>query len=304
MRMLAGTPGPVKLTGFKGGPCPMTSTFDIQTVSFTGDEAPAEFTRSLRETGFAVLTDHPIGPERISEAYAAWSGFFNSEAKHDFTVNPETQDGYFPFRSENAKGAVAKDLKEFYHVYPEGRVPGDIAPMTRRLYADLVAIGATLLEWVQSQAPAEVTARFSEPLPQMLAGSKQNLLRIIHYPALDEAPEPGAVRAAAHGDINLITVLLAGSAPGLQARDTGGNWHSVPCDPGMIAINVGDMLEMASGGYFPSTVHRVVNPEKAEGGARFSMPMFLHPRPEVVLKEGVTAADFLAQRLREIGLKG
>ena len=282
----------------------MTSTFDIQTVSFTSAQAPAAFTRSLRETGFAVLTDHPIGPERIAEAYAAWGGFFNSEAKHDFTVNPETQDGYFPFRSEHAKGAKTKDLKEFYHVYPEGRVPDEIAPMTRKLYGDLVAIGAALLEWVQAEAPGDVIARFSEPLPRMLAGSKQNLLRILHYPALEQAPEPGAVRAAAHGDINLITVLLAGSAPGLEARDTSGAWHAVPCDPGMIAINAGDMLEMASGGYFPSTVHRVVNPEKAEGGARFSMPMFLHPRPEVVLKEGVTAKDFLDQRLREIGLKG
>ncbi len=111
------------------------------------------------------------------------------------------------------------------------------------------------------------------------------------------------MRAAAHGDINLITVLLAGSAPGLEAQDAQGRWHEVPCDPGMIAINVGDMLEMASGGYFPSTVHRVVNPETTGRGARFSMPMFLHPRPEVVLKEGTTADDFLQQRLREIGLK-
>ena len=124
------------------------SNFDIQTVSFTSPDAPAAFTRSLRETGFAVLTDHPIGPERITEAYAAWGGFFNSDTKHDFTVDPETQDGYFPFRSEHAKGAKTKDLKEFYHVYPEGRVPEDIAPITRRLYDDLVAIGATLLEWV------------------------------------------------------------------------------------------------------------------------------------------------------------
>ena len=121
---------------------------------------------------------------------------------------------------------------------------------------------------------------------------------------MEVAPEPGAVRAAAHGDINLITVLVAGSAPGLEAQDTAGNWHAVPCDPGMIAINCGDMLEMASGGYFPSTIHRVVNPEKTQTGARFSMPMFLHPRPEVVLKPGTTADDFLQQRLREIGLKG
>ena len=277
--------------------------FDIQTVDYASPDAPAAFTRSLRETGFAVLTGHPITPDRIQAAYAAWGGFFNSDEKHDFLVDPVKQDGFFPFKSENAKGAKAKDLKEFYHVYPEGRVPPGVEDLTRVLYADLVEIGVTLLGWVQDHAPDDVRAKFSEALPNMLAGSKQNLLRILHYPPMDEAPEPGAVRAAAHGDINLITVLLAGSAPGLQAQDTAGNWHAVPCDPGMIAINCGDMLEMASGGYFPSTIHRVVNPEKTESGARFSMPMFLHPRPEVVLKPGTTADDFLQERLREIGLK-
>ncbi|MEM7213797.1 MAG: 2OG-Fe(II) oxygenase family protein, partial [Pseudomonadota bacterium] len=205
--------------------------------------------------------------------------------------------------SENAKDSAVKDLKEFYHVYPKGRVPGDVEPLTRKLYDDLKAIGLTLLRWVQDEAPVEVQARFSETLPQMMERTEQNLLRILHYPPLEEAPEPGAVRAAAHGDINLVTVLVAGSAPGLEAQDTAGNWHAVPCDPGMIAINCGDMLEMASGGYFPSTVHRVVNPEKTQTGARFSMPMFLHPRPEVVLKPGMTAGDFLTERLREIGLK-
>lgn len=278
--------------------------FDIQTVSYTSPDAPAAFTRSLRETGFAVLTDHPIGPERIAEAYAAWGRFFNSETKHDYPVDPEMQDGYFPFKSENAKGAAAKDLKEFYHVFPRGRVPAEVETLTRALYADLQEVGMTLLQWVEDEAPEDVRAKFSEALPKMMAGSEQSLLRILHYPPLDTAPEPGAVRAAAHGDINLVTVLLAGSAPGLEAQDTDGHWHAVPCDPGMIAINCGDMLEMASGGYFPSTIHRVVNPEKTESGARFSMPMFLHPRPDVVLKPGTTADDFLQERLREIGLKG
>ncbi len=277
--------------------------FDIQTVSYTSPDAPAAFTRSLRETGFAVLTDHPIGPARIEEAYAAWGGFFNSEAKHDYLVDPEKQDGFFPFKSENAKGAKAKDLKEFYHVYPWGRVPGDVEDLTRKLYADLQDIGVRLLGWVQDNAPDDIQQKFSETLPRMMEGATHNLLRILHYPPMEEAPEPGAVRAAAHGDINLITVLLAGSAPGLEAQDTAGSWHAVPCDPGMIAINCGDMLEMASGGYFPSTVHRVVNPEKTQSGARFSMPMFLHPRGEVVLKPGTTAEDFLQERLREIGLK-
>ena len=277
--------------------------FNIATVSYTDPAAPEAFATSLRETGFAVLTDHPIAPARIQETYASWGGFFNSETKMDWAVDPARQDGYFPFRSENAKDAKAKDLKEFYHVYPDGRVPPELEAETRAMFDALVGIGQTLLGWIQENTPDEVRGSLSEPLPQMLAGSKQNLLRILHYPPMDEASEPGAVRAAAHGDINLITVLLAGSAPGLQAMDTEGTWHAVPCDPGMIAINAGDMLEMATGGYYPSTQHRVVNPEKTEKGARFSMPMFLHPRPEVSLKPGTTADDFLNERLREIGLK-
>ncbi|MEM7238319.1 MAG: 2OG-Fe(II) oxygenase family protein [Pseudomonadota bacterium] len=277
--------------------------FEIATISYTDPGAPAAFAKSLRETGFAVLTDHPIAAERIEATYAGWGGFFNSEHKHDFTVDPDRQDGYFPFRSENAKDSAVKDLKEFYHVYPDGRLPDELEAVTRQIYADLVGIGQTLLDWIQDETPEAVSARLSEPLPDMLAGSRQNLLRILHYPAVAAPPEPGAVRAAAHGDINLITVLLAGSAPGLEARDTAGAWHAVPCDPGMIAINAGDMLEMASGGYYPSTVHRVVNPQTTDRGARFSMPMFLHPRPDVVLAPGTTADDFLNERLREIGLK-
>jgi len=277
--------------------------FEIATVSYTDDAAPAKFARSLHETGFAVLTDHPITPERIDATYAAWGAFFNSESKFKWIPADGGQDGYFPFRSENAKDAHAKDLKEFYHVYPRGKVPPDLEAETRALHADLVAVGATLLRWLQNRSPEEVTRTLSEPLPQMLAGSEQNLLRILHYPPVGETTEPGAVRAAAHGDINLLTCLLAGSEPGLQARDTLGNWHQVPCDPGMMAINAGDMLDMATKGYYPATVHRVVNPPIARNVARFSMPMFLHPRPEVVLKPGVTAHDYLVERLREIGLK-
>ncbi len=151
--------------------------------------------------------------------------------------------------------------------------------MTHGLYADLVLMGMTMLQWIQDCAPEDVRAKLSEPLPKMLERSEQSMLRILHYPAQDGVVvEEGAERAAAHEDINLITLLVAGSAPGLQAQDTRGNWHDVPCDPGMIAVNTGDMLELATGGVFPSTTHRVVNPETG-GGARFSMPMFVHPRP-------------------------
>ncbi len=277
--------------------------FEIATLSYTNPESPAAFAHSLHETGFAVLTDHPIGPERMASAYASWAAFFGDEAKQDWAVKDGAQDGFFPFRSENAKDSAVKDLKEFYHVFPKGRVPPELEEETRALHADLVEVGATLLSWLQAHSPADVTARLSEPFPDMIAGSESNLLRILHYPPLAKAPEPGAVRAAAHGDINLVTCLLAGTEAGLEAKDTGGEWHAVPCDPGMMAINAGDMLDMASGGYYPATVHRVVNPPQGRNVARLSMPMFLHPRPEVTLKPDMTAGDFLTERLREIGLK-
>lgn len=282
----------------------MTS-FDLQTVDCRDDDAPARLTQSLRDTGFAVLTGHPIDAGEIAAVYAAWESFFASDTKHDYLVDPETQVGFFPFKSENAKGAKAKDLKEFYHVYPNGAVPSELEGVTRRLYGQLVDLGAEMLRWIDDTAPADVRALFSERLPDMLAGSSMNLLRILHYPPLAmEDAEPGAVRAAAHEDINLITLLVAGSAPGLQAKDSAGVWHDVPCDPGMITMNVGDMLEKASGGYFPSTTHRVVNPPAEKNVSRYSMPMFLHPRPEVRLDARYTADDYLRERLREIGLKG
>ena len=136
-----------------------------------------------------------------------------------------------------------------------------------------------------------------------MAGSEQSLLRILHYPPVAKDDRVAAIRAAAHEDINLITLLVAGSQPGLQAKDTQGQWHEVPCDPGMITINNGDMLALASDNYFPSTTHRVVNPDENSNQSRYSMPMFLHPRPDVALKPDFSADQFLQERLKQIGLK-
>ena len=274
----------------------------VETVDYKAADAAETLARSLRDTGFAVLANHPITPDRIEAIYGAWGGFFAGEEKFDFAVQPPAHDGYFAFRSENAKDSPVKDLKEFFHVYPGCRLPGDIEALTRQIYTDLDTLGRELLGWIQAQAPAEVTDALSMPLDAMMEDSDQSLLRILHYPPVESA-EPGAIRAAAHEDINLITLLLSGSKPGLQAMDADGNWHDVACDPGMITINNGDMLAMATGNYFPSTTHRVTNPDAGQNVSRYSMPMFLHPRPDVPLRPDMTADQYLQQRLREIGLK-
>ena len=275
----------------------------IETVDYTASDASERLARSLRETGFAVLANHPIRADRIDEAYALWGGFFASDSKLNYLRDYEKQDGYFPFKSEHAKDAQKKDLKEFYHVYPWGRVPEDLEAFTRQLYADLTAIGIELLSWLDLLMPDEISASLSMPLQEMMQASQQSLLRILHYPPVSAEEDAAAIRAAAHEDINLITLLLAGSQPGLQARDKQGQWHDVPCDPGMITINNGDMLSLATNGYFPSTTHRVINPDDKLNLSRYSMPMFLHPHPDVKLRQDFTAEAFLQERLKEIGLK-
>lgn len=275
---------------------------NVKLVDYTHSNAGADLVTSLHESGFAVLKNSPITPERIDAFYTLWSQFFASDAKHEYTFEPSKQDGYFPFRSENAKGAAAKDLKEFYHVYPWGKVPSGVEQETRDFYRDLVALGSELLGWIQAHTPTAVSAKFSEPLDAMIAGSEQSLLRILHYPPIEGEVEPGAVRAAAHEDINLITLLVSGSQPGLEARDKQGHWFPVIGGQGMITINIGDMLQEASAGYYPSTTHRVVNPQDGANVSRYSIPMFVHPRKEVRLSDRFTAGEYLDQRLREIGL--
>ncbi|MDC0394399.1 isopenicillin N synthase family oxygenase [Alphaproteobacteria bacterium] len=275
----------------------------VQTVNYAAENVSEILTRSLHETGFAILENYPISNTQVQSIYEKWGDFFASESKHEFLRDLEKQDGYFPFRSENAKGVDLKDLKEFYHVFPWGRVPPELEVETRKLYNDLFNLGLTLLKWLDSTIPSHVRENLSEPLDEMMQGSEQSLLRILHYPPIDGDVEPGAIRAAAHEDINLITLLVAGSEPGLQAQDKAGEWHDISCDPGMITINNGDMLALATGNYFPSTPHRVINPDGKNNNSRFSIPMFLHPRPEVMLNDVLSAEGYLLNRLKEIGLK-
>jgi isopenicillin N synthase-like dioxygenase len=275
----------------------------IAQVDFLSKTAGEDFKRSLHETGFAVIQNHRIHKELIENTYKDWEMFFSSPSKFDYLFDPAQQSGYFPFKSENAKEARFKDLKEFFHLYPDTALPVGLSSNTFVLRTELVELGRILLSWLQEFSLKEVVQKFSLPLPQMVEKSTRNLFRILHYPPLGDGFEAGAIRAAAHEDINLITLLPAATAPGLEVLDIQGNWHSVPCDPGSIVVNAGDMLQLASDGYFRSTTHRVVNPQ-GEGvkKSRYSMPFFLHPRKEVDLRAGFTADEYLKQRLREIGL--
>jgi isopenicillin N synthase-like dioxygenase len=277
----------------------------VSVVDYRAAEAAEQFTRSLRETGFAVLVNHPIPQAQVEAIYADWLAFFAGDTKPDYAYSVDTQDGWFSSAvSETAKGHSEKDLKEYYHVYPWGRIPPALRQPTLDYYALATGLAAELLGWVEHHTPAEIAAHYSEPLSGMIADSRQTLLRVLRYPPLTGDEPAGALRAAPHEDINLLTLLPAANEPGLQVRARDGTWLDVPCDFGMLIVNIGDMLQEASQGYYPSTTHRVVNPVgNAAIRSRVSLPLFLHPRPEVVLSARHSAGSYLAERLRELGVK-
>ena len=278
----------------------------LPVVDFQSPTAAADFCQSLHETGFGVLRNHPLDRLLVERVYTEWLDFFKSEAKHAYAQDPVKLDGYFsPAVSETAKNHTQRDLKEFFHIYPWGRYPAEVSDAARRYYQAGSALAATLLGWVEAHSPAEVKARYAMPLPDMLNGSDHTLLRVLHYPPLTGAEPPGAMRAAAHGDINLLTLLPAATEPGLQVLGKDQAWHDVPCDFGLLIVSIGDMLQEASGHYYPSTVHRVLNPVGAAAHkSRISLPLFLHPRREVVLSERYTVGSYFEERMRELRGEG
>ncbi|MBV8380103.1 MAG: isopenicillin N synthase family oxygenase [Pelomonas sp.] len=277
----------------------------VQVVDYRAPDAAEAFTRSLHETGFGVLVNHPIRQDLVEKIYADWLAFFDSEEKHGFAFSTEKQDGYFSTEiSETAKGHTQRDIKEYFHIYPWGRIPARLQADAMAYYEQANALAQELLGWVERYTPPEIARSYREPLSRMIEASRQTLLRVLRYPPLTGHEPAGSLRAAAHGDINLLTILPAANEPGLQVQGKDGSWHDVPCDFGTLTINIGDMLQEASQGYYPSTQHRVMNPS-GDGAkrSRVSLPLFLHPRPEVVLSDRYTADAYLQERLRELGVK-
>ncbi|MFT6899782.1 MAG: isopenicillin N synthase-like dioxygenase [Paraglaciecola sp.] len=273
-------------------------------VDYLAPDADQQFVESLRQTGFGVLKNHPIEQSSVASIYRNWQDFFNSEEKYQYAFDQQSHDGFFSTKvSETAKGFKKKDIKEYFHYYPWGKCPPQLKQELADYYDATNKLASELLGWVEKYSPAPVASLYSEPLSGMASDSDQTMLRILHYPPLTGSEEPDAIRAAAHEDINLLTILPSANEPGLQVKGKDNEWIDVPCDFGNLIVNIGDMLQEASGGYFPSTSHRVINPQGADQSkSRISLPLFLHPRPEVVLSGRHTAKSYLAERLKELGV--
>ena len=280
----------------------MTDLVQLPQISYASPNFNDAFMASLHRYGFAAVVDHPLDDARIKRIYSDWLGFFADQNAADFAMDPIDQDGYFSLQeAEAAKGFDQRDFKEYFQYYPWGRCPSALEPDLAAHFAAAVALGAEFLTCIAESLPAEITAQLTEPLRDMIEGSGQSMLRVLHYPPVPAGAS--VLRAAPHEDINLLTLLPAADGPGLELQLRGGEWVSVPHKPGQLIVNIGDMLQEATGGYLPSTTHRVAAPECGEAlPSRMSLPLFLHPRPEVVLSPRYSARQYLTQRLNELGV--
>lgn len=280
----------------------------------------------IKDYGFIILTDHTLGQKVIDDGYKAVKDFFaleTSQKEKYISKSGGGQRGYTPFGTEHARDSKFMDLKEFYHVgrevsddhkfnqyYPKNiwpDVPG-FKESLENLYAELDKTSEYLLEALGRAL--DVPSHFFKDM--ITCGN--SILRAIHYPPLGEKPPEGSVRAAAHGDINLITILMGATDSGLQLLDRDGQWLDVNTKEGQLVVDAGDMLSRITNEVIPATIHRVTNPEDIHS-RRFSMPFFVHPHPDAMLEcipscvgEGekfpvIRSHDFLMERLVEIGLK-
>lgn len=282
---------------------------------------------ALVETGFFILGHHGVDTKLIRKAYQVAQSFFSlpQNIKQNYEiVGLKGQRGYTSFGREHAKNSSYSDLKEFWHL---GRDPSNFTAGTRNYAANIWpnetdGFQATFTELYRqldycSSKLLEACALFLNETPTLFSSMTEHgnsILRVIHYPPiLQETP---AIRAAAHEDINLITLLCEATDAGLELRTHDGQWHPIHSLQGQIVVDSGDMLQNLSNGIFKSTTHRVVNPPNLNT-SRYSMPYFCHPRPECDLSPlascisqkankqlypNITAAEYLHKRLQEIGL--
>ena len=288
-----------------------------------------EIGKAYEEIGFVALKGHFLGDELVEKLYQQVRDFFNLplEIKKNYEIpGIGGQRGYVSFGKETAKGKATADLKEFWHFgqyvennpkltdeYPNNVEVNELPEFNKtgkETYKMLEKTGVYVLRALALYLGLE------EFYFDKFVKNGNSILRPIHYPAITEEPKD-AVRAAAHGDINLITLLMGAQGKGLQVQNHNGEWIDAIAAEDELVINVGDMLSRHTNNKLKSTIHQVINPPRELWGtSRYSIPFFMHPISEMPLNclencisaqnpkqfEDITAGDFLTERLIELGL--
>jgi isopenicillin N synthase-like dioxygenase len=288
-----------------------------------------EIGNAYQEIGFVALKGHFINDQLVENLYHEVRNFFSLplETKEKYEI-PEIggQRGYVSFGKEHAKGRSAGDLKEFWHfgqyVSENSKYKAEYPDnITVQELPNFNAIGKETYQMLEKTGVYVLRALalfigLDEFYFDNYIKEGNSILRPIHYPPITNEPKD-AVRAAAHGDINLITLLMGAQGKGLQIQNNQGEWIDAMAEPDELMINVGDMLSRHTNNHLKSTIHQVVNPPKELWAtSRYSIPFFMHPVSDMPLNclsqcihednpkqfDDITAGDFLNERLVELGL--
>ena len=281
------------------------------------DQSLEMLSNALSNHGFFIITDHKIPHSLFNKAYEYSEKFFNLDtsvkSKYSFRESAGAR-GYTPFGKETALGETVPDLKEFWHHGPviddsyDERIMKNIYvneidefnAVFDELFNEMNSLGAQLLSSIS------LTLRLDANFFNTSTSKGNSLLRLIHYPPSNNE---NIYRAREHADINLITLLIGANEPGLEVKDKSGNWIPVSSSYDDIVCNIGDMMQLITDKKLKSTPHRVIKYKTDEMKSRYSIPFFMHPSPDTILKsvfneedKGVLAHDFLDERLKAIKL--
>ena len=305
----------------------------LDLIDFTKKDKKSNFVKEIGKAyeniGFVSIKNYGLTAEEEEDLYKKTKLFFDLPLDKKIKYEKKElngQRGYVSFGRETAKGFKHHDLKEFWHfgqtldkndplnneyepnVYCED-IP-EFNTIGRNVFETLEKAGNTILKAIA------LYLNLNEDYFKDKVYKGNSILRAIHYPPIKEDPG-SSVRAAEHGDINLITLLMGASASGLEVKDRSGEWISITAIPRHVVVNIGDMMSRLTNNVLHSSIHRVINPPKEEWSKpRFSIPFFMHPRSEMSLNclpscisldnpkkyDDITAGDFLKQRIKELRL--
>tara|TARA_B100000029_G_scaffold516236_1_gene627877 strand:- start:28832 stop:29740 length:909 start_codon:yes stop_codon:yes gene_type:complete len=293
---------------------------ELSLQSLINDESKSldELSTALESHGFFTIVDHGIDDSLLDHSYNLAKAFFSLDTTIKLNYSrPEHGGarGYTPFGKETALGETVPDLKEFWHfgphidaTYDQRIKPNiyvneikDFNEHFNKLFISLNHLGISVLSSISTILGLKKSFFDS----WVLKGN--SVLRLIHYPPVND--KENNLRARAHEDINLITLLVGAEESGLEVLDKSGDWIPIESRSHAIVCNIGDMMQLVTRKKLKSTTHRVVDYQQGKPKSRYSMPFFLHPSPEIILKslvddskEAVSAHDFLEERVRAIKL--